>query len=314
MKLIFTILLSLISCFGFSQTTEYSHCKSTETLTETSYKVISNGIELENGYFNNNERVGEWISKNNKGTIIRKANYSNGKLDGDYTLFHYNGKPKLTASFKNELPVGRWKYYNSKGKVIKEGSYENGKPVGVWKIYNKKGKKVYAEYNFDTNSEIIAPLNKRYFKGNGVIRDDQSGEWIISYFVERTPNTKTIPFGEYFLIGDIFSDYFIVPTVFINTHAKHTFDTYLHFNDGIITLEGVKISESASDTNNHFLPFIVDTNPPSKLSNVEHSQASLEFLKDQLAEFILIAGPWISSEKDENMVIRTPIVINNLNK
>lgn len=152
MKILLTISLSLLSIMSLAQETKFTHCNCVETLTEEYYKVVSHGIEVEFGQFKSGVRSGTWISKNSKGVIIRKANYSTGKLHETYELFHFDAKPKLTAEFKDGKPTGTWLYYSSKGKIIKQGSFSNQKPSGIWKIMDKKGKKVYAEYNFDSSN------------------------------------------------------------------------------------------------------------------------------------------------------------------
>ncbi|MEM6526488.1 MAG: hypothetical protein AAF693_22035 [Bacteroidota bacterium] len=197
MKTILTISIALLTTFCLAQENKFTHCNCIETLTDGSYKVVSNGVEVESGQFESGQRDGTWVSKNSKGTIIRKANYSTGRLDGTYELFHFHGKLKLTAEFKEGKPIGTWTYYNSKGKIIKQGSFSNGKPSGIWRIMDKKGKKPFAEYNFDSKTEMTSSNGKQYFTKGGIIRDDQSGEWMVLYLPRRDIKVKTQPFGGY---------------------------------------------------------------------------------------------------------------------
>lgn len=316
MKISLTFSIVLLASIGFAQENKFAHCNCVESLTEESYKVVSNGVEVESGQFDTGERTGTWISKNAKGTTIRKANYSVGKLDGAYELFHFDGKPKLVAEFKNGKPSGTWTYYNSKGKVIKQGSFSDSKPTGAWKIMDKKGKKVYAEYNFDSKSETVSANGQQYFQKGGVIRDDQGGEWMVLYLPRRDIKVTTQPIGGYMLSSDLFADYFNVPTILMNTYTHFEFNTTVKLENGIASITSVELLENKEqfDITSHSLPFMVDTNPPSKLSRIEHSTATIKFLKDQLAEYVLITAPWITNAETEEIVIRTPIVINEVKK
>lgn len=313
---IITFIIAIGSTSVLAQENEFSHCNCKEIQTEESYKVISNGIEVESGQFENDKRNGLWQSKNSKGLIIRKANYTDGKLNGLYELFHFDGSQKLIAEFENGKASGEWTYFNSKGKIIKNGLFSNGKPSGTWRIMDKKGKKPYAEYNFDTKSEVISSNGNQYFKKGGIIRDDQSGEWMVLYLPIRDIKLKTQPLGSYLLASDLFADYFNVPTILMNTYTHFEFNTSLKLENGVASIVSVDLLENAEkfDVTSHSLPFIVDTNSPSKLSQIEHSPETIRFLKDQIAEYVMISAPWITSEETETIVVRTPIVINEVKK
>jgi hypothetical protein len=313
------ILITLITCicnFSFAQETKYSHCDCIEKQTEETYKVVSNGIEVESGQFKLGKRTGLWQSKNLKGTVIRKANYTDGQLNGRYELFHFDGSNKLTAEFKNGSPSGSWTYFNAKGKIIKGGNFSDGKPTGTWKIMDKKGKKAYAEYDFNSNTEIISPNTNQYFQKGGVIRDDQSGQWLVLYLPRRAINVRTKPLGGYILASDLFVDYFNIPTILMDAYTHFEFNTTVKLDNGVASIISVKLLKNFQkfDVTSHSLPFMVDTNPPSKLSRIEHSDATVNFLKDQIAEYVLISAPWVSTDELEEIVIRSPIVINEVKK
>lgn len=313
---IITLILAITSTAVLAQENKFSHCNCTEMRSEDSYKVESDGIEVESGQFKNDKRTGLWQSKNSKGIIIRKANYTNGKLTGLYELFHFDGSPKLIAEFEDGKPSGEWTYFNSKGKIIKNGKFLDGKPSGTWRIMDKKGKKTYAEYNFDTKSEVISSSGNQYFQKGGIIRDDQSGEWMVLYLPRRDIKVNTQPLGGYMLASDLFVDYFNVPTILMDTYTHFEFNTTVKLDNGVASIVSVDILENTErfDITSHSLPFMVDTNPPNKLSRIEHSEETIRFLKDQLAEYVLISSPWITSEETETIVVRIPIVINEVKK
>lgn len=316
MKITLTVLLLTIYSFASAQETKFDHCNCTETLTEKTYTVVSNRVEVESGQFENGKRAGNWVSKNSKGTTIRNANYKDGMLSGIYELFHFGGSPKLTAEFQSGSPSGKWTYYNAKGKVIKQGRFLNGKPSGIWRVMDKKGKKPFAEYNFDAKAETIPPNGNQYFTKRGVIRDDQSGEWMVLYLPRRNIKVKTQPLGGYMLASDLFVDYFNLPTILMDTYTHFEFNTTVKLINGVPSIVSVELltNKETFDITSHSLPFMVDTNPPNKLSRVEHSEATINFLKDQLAEYVLISAPWISTAEQEEIVIRTPIVINEVKR
>lgn len=303
------------SLFTFAQEKTYSHCNCSEILTSDSYKVVSNGVDVETGQIKDGKRHGLWESKSKKGIGLRIANYVDGELHGAYKLFHDNGIKKLIAVFKNGKPSGEWTYYNTKGKTIKHGQFIEGKPVGIWKVYDKKGKKVYAEYNFDTQTEIIASDGRRYLKKGGINKDEQSGEWVILFSPNRSIEVDTKPLGGYDLASDYFVNYFNIPTILMNTYAHFEFMAKMRLkNGGLESMEIIDNEDSRFDETSHSLYFMVETNPPNKLSRVKYSEATIQFLKDQVMEYVLIASPWVSLKDTEEIDVQIPIVINEVKK
>lgn len=317
MKIIITSVFFFLSFLSFAQENSYPHCNCTESYSENGpYKLVSNGTEMETGELLNGKRNGLWTSKNKKGIIIRKANYTNGQLSGTYELFHFDGTTKLKAEFFTGLPIGNWAYYNSKGKVIKAGKYSEGKAVGTWKIYDGKGKQLYTEYNFDTSTETISPKGKQYFQKGGIVRDDQSGEWMVLYLPKRNIKVQTQPLGGYMLASDLFVDYFNLPAIFMNTYAQYEFNTTVKLHNNVAAINTIALLDKSEkfDITGHSLPFMVDTNSPNKLTRVVHKETSIEFLKNQIKEYVMLAGPWISNGADEEIVIRTPFVVNEVKR
>lgn len=317
MKQLLSILAILSSVtFGFSQTKTYPYCNCTETLTESgNYSLNCDDILMEEGHYKNGKRTGSWITRNTEGEIIIKAKYTDDKLDGIYEQYHFKGDLKLKAQFDNGLPDGSWTYYNDKGRIIKEGQYDKGKPVGIWKVYNKKGKKVVAEYDFD-NQTLISNKNDRFFKRNGVARDDQSGEWMVLYFPNRNISAEVRPVGGYMLTGDIFIDYINIPYMFMNTYAHYEFLAELKVSNNKIMVKDIVIrdkKERFNETAPSF-PFLVQTNPPKKLTRTEHSDASVRLLKGRIRDIVAMSGPWITNGYEGTLDIQIPFVLNDLKR
>lgn len=316
--LISVALILIVGMIRSQETITYPHCNCTEIkhctdadpkLLHGSYQLTCNNIVVESGAYKNGLKDSLWITKNPKGTIISKIEYSNGKLSGEYELFNYKGKPVVIAQFKDGLPVGEWRYLNSKGKVIKKGSYENGKPVGSWTFYDKKGKKVITEYDFEKRQYTV---NNEYVnkEKSSVIQDDQSGEFIILfYLVDKNPLENTLP-GGYERACVEFSDYLNLPIFMMNTHGTFHFQASIKIENGICKNIDVARIEKPRDKN-AVMPFIVSTNFENKLKRVTHSIDNINYLKDRVYETLAILGPWFP--KDDGVIkMHIPIVINDI--
>ena len=85
------------------------------------------------------------ISTNNKevdyfyksGSIFRKTNIFNGKLEGVFSEFYESGELRTSGIFENGLEEGVWKTYYKNGKNKEKGKYIKGEKVGVWKTFYK---------------------------------------------------------------------------------------------------------------------------------------------------------------------------------
>jgi hypothetical protein len=315
-KIIFLTLLASFSIKAYSQTTDYSFCGCTESLTEEGkYSLKCGNVLMEEGQYSNGMRTGTWTTRNGNGQTIIKANYSNDNLDGTYEQYHYKGTSKLKANFKDGLPDGNWVYNSDKGKVIKQGLYEQGKPVGIWKIYDKKGKKVIEEYDYSTGKSIIAS-GKRYFEKGGIARDDISGEWMILGFPQRNITKKLEPLGGYLLAGDLFLDYLNIPFMYMNTYVHYEFIAKVTMNDGVVSTIEIEDREKEDRFNSSepSFPFLVTTNSPGKLSRVEHSDLSVNLVKGRIKDVVALTGPWNGQNLTGTIEIQIPWVVNDIRR
>ena len=114
------------------------------------YERRCEGKVIETGSFSNDLKIGEWITYSAKGGAIRKAHYTDGKLDGSVELWYPNGKPKFSGAFLNGKKNGVWNYYSEKGKVCITGEYVSDKPVNQWTFKDREGKKILIQYDFTT--------------------------------------------------------------------------------------------------------------------------------------------------------------------
>ncbi|MEN8123112.1 MAG: hypothetical protein ABFS35_22430, partial [Bacteroidota bacterium] len=240
MKQILLLISILFQTIVYAQTTiNYRHCNCTEninysetnhTLRNGTYEFVCDNSLIEKGNYVNGQKDGIWTVKNELGIVVSKIEYSEGKLNGTYELYHFEGKPKIKASFENNLPSNDWVYYNKKGKIVKQGSYENGKPKGLWRVYNKKGKKVVASYNFDTHNSTLPEVASKY-KNPFFPRDDESGEYIITSFPYSKITSSNKPIGGYIRANMLYNNLFNVPFVLMNTYSDFFFMVNAEINE-----------------------------------------------------------------------------------
>lgn len=291
-------------------TNEYPHCNCVEKIDEQ-YQLICNSNQIVMGQYSNGVKSGKWTTRTAKGTVIKNAEYVDGKLNGKYELFHFDGKPKLVASFSNGQQDGTWQYFNEKGKLIKSGKYQLGNPVGTWTILDKGGKKSIATYDFDNGNSPNSKVPP-YFKNGGIERDDQSGEWYIIYYPERNPQSGVQPFGGYALACDYFLKHMTIPTTMMDTYTNFNFNVTLQIeNNQLKDINSEYVDRITYNPKMPTLPFIVSTNPPGKLKRVEHNKQSINLLRESIEEVTILMGPWIGNSSAD---IYIPFVLNDLRK
>ncbi len=318
-------LISILVLFVFEQSIaqtqiDYPHCNCIEKVSyqegnpekiEGTYELVCKSKQIIAGQYANGLKSGKWTTKTPKGIIIKKAEYADGKLHGNYELFYYDGTQKLTASFVNGKEDGLWQYFNDKGKIIKSGSYQLGKPVGVWVISDKAGKKTLATYNLNTDSFTNLQVPS-YYKQGGIERDDQSGEWYIKYGVDANPQSAVQPLGGYDLSRNLFFKYLPIPSTVMDTYTNFDFSVRLQVEEN--TVKSVQAKLSGDFVFKHGLPsypFIVSTNPPGKLKRVEHSKRTILQLQEDIEDAIRAMGPWIGNSTID---IQVPYVLNDVSR
>jgi len=73
------------------------------------------------------------------GTLIEKANYKNGKLQGARVLYHTNGAVEIEENYENDMIVGPYKTYFHTGVLAQEATYVGGMMQGIIKSYYEGG-------------------------------------------------------------------------------------------------------------------------------------------------------------------------------
>lgn len=114
-----------------------------------------------------------------------KGNYKNGKKDGLWAEYIWNGNKIAEGSYKNDFKDGVWTtYHGYKSEKRTVGKYEKNKRVGVWNFYNIKGELVQI-FDFSNNklttTDVIKDKSNIGIRGgkyNGLIFLDKSPKYI----------------------------------------------------------------------------------------------------------------------------------------
>jgi len=108
------------------------------------------GDAYEIGYYENNQRVGEW-KEYSYNRLSSSGPYENDKKNGIWKIYFlsYSKEKDISATGKylNGKREGQWKIYHGKGLLKSTGYYQNGKKIGVWKFYDKEGNLIKSESN-----------------------------------------------------------------------------------------------------------------------------------------------------------------------
>lgn len=81
---------------------------------------------------------GEYLAYIN-GAIVEKAQYLNGKLQGDRVIYHPNGQIEIEERYENNVIIGPYKTYYHTGTLAQEANYVKGMMQGILKTYYKDG-------------------------------------------------------------------------------------------------------------------------------------------------------------------------------
>lgn len=117
-----------------------------------------NNIKLPNGYYKNTYREftisngkinGEYIIYHNDGQILMKCNYVNGKLNGEQINFYEKDKLFSKSNFIEDDLDGEYIYYHLNGEISLKCYYVKNQKHGKYIEYDDKGniKKIFMYNN-----------------------------------------------------------------------------------------------------------------------------------------------------------------------
>jgi antitoxin component YwqK of YwqJK toxin-antitoxin module len=86
------------------------------------FEIIKDGRRWKAGHFKQDVLQGKF-REYSKGKLLRKGQYENGYMQGQWTRYWPNGKVRDRGFWSENQPVGVWDFYNRKGKLIKRKNY-----------------------------------------------------------------------------------------------------------------------------------------------------------------------------------------------
>lgn len=91
------------------------------------------------GSVKNGKKDGTWISYYWDGQLRNKINWKNGVRDGAWVVYHENGQLRTKGNYKNHKTEGAWVYYHENGQLSQKGISKNDEMEGPWVAYQKDG-------------------------------------------------------------------------------------------------------------------------------------------------------------------------------
>jgi len=109
---------------------------------------------------------------NGKITGQYRGTLKNGKEDGSWDLYYFNGQLESKGNFKNGKKEGSWVHYHENGQLESKGSFKNGNMEGSWVSYYYNNGKLNYKGNFKNHKKEGSWV--RYFD-NGQLKE--KGDW-----------------------------------------------------------------------------------------------------------------------------------------
>ncbi|MFK8056612.1 MAG: hypothetical protein AB8F78_10870 [Saprospiraceae bacterium] len=136
---------------------------------------------------------GAYEAFDDKGNLLERAFYSQGRLNGDRMLYYPNGGLQYKESHLDGEFIGPYQAYYPEGQLELEGEYIDNKMSGIWTAYYPSGT-VKETVTFVDNDEN-GPFKEWY--SNGVVKaegeyangDKEEGELIL-YDLEGNVNKR----------------------------------------------------------------------------------------------------------------------------
>jgi antitoxin component YwqK of YwqJK toxin-antitoxin module len=123
-------------------------------------KQQPNGNLLYEGYFKNDQPVGEFKRYHPNGLIKAKLFYTEGSDTSDAELFDPQGKLMAKGKYLGQLKIGEWRYFQN-GQLVSEEAFENNLKHGVSKTYYPTGE-LFEETSWKYN--LQDGMYRAYFK------------------------------------------------------------------------------------------------------------------------------------------------------
>lgn len=309
MKFSLTFILSfLIICGIKAQQTEaipYCDCvdkvEQIKPILNGKFQRTCKGVIIETGTFKNGNKDGEWITYNKKSVVIRRINYNDGKLNGKFEAYDAKGALKVTAYFKDDVKTDKWVYYIKKDKPLITGEFDNGKPINVWTVNDAKGNKPAIQFDYLTG-KYLKNEKVSLYHNNSIIQNDNTAEYFIFWYPKRrVKEDATMPIGGYYFTADIFAYLVEVPQDYWDTYINYNYIARFKIGasgESSFTLTRREYKDPTPETDAD-IPYLIETNPSSKIKRVDHSELSRLLLNYKIKEAVSVLPPWVFKDKAE---------------
>ena len=98
------------------------------------------------------KKAGEWLFyRDEDGVLKAKYYYKEGRIEGTYSLYWFNGQLMSKGSFKDTKREGQFLSYRENGKLFSKQSYKDGKLEGEQFWYDGDGQLEKTEIYEDGN-------------------------------------------------------------------------------------------------------------------------------------------------------------------
>lgn len=120
--------------------------------------------KVEEGEYQDNKKVGVWISYYSNGKKKNEITYSAGRPNGPYTTYYSNGIVEEQGNWANNKNTGTFKRFHENGKPSQEFNFDpSGKRTGNQKYYHDNGQ-LMIEGNWNGGKEA-GTLTEYYENG-----------------------------------------------------------------------------------------------------------------------------------------------------
>lgn len=157
------LLMLITSTFTSCSSKKKIEIKNNAGIVVESYMVNKNNPDIKMGIYN---------KFYDDGKILEVANYNEGKLNGERTLYHPNGKIMQKENYVDNKYEGKFTAYFEDGSLQQEGFYKDNMMNGVWKNYSNVNKNMVKDETTLKDNRIEGlyreyyPNGKIYAEGN----------------------------------------------------------------------------------------------------------------------------------------------------
>ncbi len=106
---------------------------------EVKTEYYPNGAIKSETYFKGGKENGPtYMYHKNTPQLMMSYNMQDGKKEGAFEKYYFDGKIEYRATYKNDLLEGKELMYDRDGGVVYEANYKNGKKEGAYITYHSK--------------------------------------------------------------------------------------------------------------------------------------------------------------------------------